>query len=114
MTFFFFFLFFFWIGVISPVERTRSRGLTSAHTCLYLETRFFSGQSRGKTFNETVVVPDSFAEVWDMLLSVEASRNPNRCTTCFDVNGPRGMKNGIGKNGDRESLQRERSLFLSS
>lgn len=61
-----------------------------------------------------IVVPDSFAEVWDMLLSAEASRNPDRCTACFDVNGPRGMKNGIGKNGDCERLRRGRSLFLSS
>lgn len=37
-----------------------------------------------------------------MLLSAEASRNSDRCTACFDVNGPRAMKNG-----DRENLQRK-------
>lgn len=50
-----------------------------------------------------------------MLLSAEGSRNPDRCTACFDVNGPRGMKNGIGRNGDCESLRGERkgaSSFL--
>lgn len=119
VTFFFFFLFSFSIDVVSPpiwliVECTRSRGLTSPHTWPCLGTSFYSGQSRGKTFNEMIVVPDSFAEVWDMLLSAEASRNPDRCTACFDVNGPRGMKNGIGKNGDCERLRRGRSLFLSS
>ena len=112
----FFFLFFFLDRCRIATDLARSlSGLTSAYTCPYLGTRFSSGQSRGKTFNEAIVVPDSFAEVWDMLLSAEGSRNPDRCTACFDVNGPRGMKNGIGRNGDCESLRRERkgaSSFL--
>lgn len=48
-----------------------------------------------------------------MLLSAEASRNSDRCTACFDVNGPRGMKNGDRGNLERKERVRGRRTFFS-